>query len=107
LILIGYKVLGGFKRQKKEGRLVLSQSLGPSEGLKIIPEEVKKEAERACQVLKVEIASVDMVIDKRNGEPVIIEVNEAPEFKVFERRTGIDVTGAIVDYLAKKAAKTS
>ncbi len=105
LMLIGYQTLGGFKRQKKEKRLVLSQSLGPSEGLKTVPQAVKKEAEKACQALKVEIASVDMVIDERNGKPVIIEVNEAPEFTVFEKRTGINAAEAIVDYLIKKAKK--
>ena len=105
LMLIGYQVLGGFKRQKKEERLVLSRSLGPSEGLKTIPKAVKEEAEKACRALKVEIASVDMVIDKRNGKPVIIEVNEAPQFDVFEKRTGIDVAGEIIDYLIKKAKK--
>ncbi|MBU3957353.1 ATP-grasp domain-containing protein [Patescibacteria group bacterium] len=105
LMVIGYQVLGGFKRQKKEERLVLSRSLGPSEALKTIPQAVKEEAEKACQALKVEIASVDMVIDKRNGKPVIIEVNEAPQFDVFEKRTGIDVAEKIVDYLIKKAKK--
>jgi len=105
LIVIGYQVLGGFKRQKKEKRLVLSRSLGPSEGLKTIPKAVKEEAEKACQALKVEIASVDMVIDERDGKPVIIEVNEAPQFDVFEKRTGIDVAEKVIDYLAQKAKK--
>lgn len=105
LMLIGYEALGGFKRQRKEERLVLSRSTGPSEGLKTIPQAVEEEAEKACQVLKVEIASVDMVIDKRNGQPVIIEVNEAPEFDIFEKRTGIDVAGKMVEYLTKRAKK--
>lgn len=105
LMVIGYQVLGGFKRQKKEKRLVLSQSLGPSEALKTIPQAVKEEAEKACQALKVEIASVDMVIDKRNRKPVIIEVNEAPQFEVFEKRTGINVAEKVIDYLATKAKK--
>jgi ribosomal protein S6--L-glutamate ligase len=105
LMLIGYKVLGGFKRQKKEEKLVLNRSLGPSELLKKIPEKVKKEAEKACRALKVEIASVDMVIDERKNQAVIIEVNEAPQFSVFERRTGINVAEKIIDYLAQKAKK--
>jgi len=105
LMVIGYQSLGGFKRQKKEKRLLLSRSLGPSEGLKTIPKAVKEEAEKACRALKVEIASVDIVVDKRNGKPVIIEVNEAPQFDVFEKRTGINVAEKIVKYLAEKAAK--
>ncbi len=103
LILIGYQVLGGFKRQKKEEKLLLNRSLGPSKVLEEIPEAIEKEAVRACQILKVEIASVDMVADERTNKPVVIEVNEAPQFSVFEKRTGIDVAGKIIGYLAKKA----
>lgn len=105
LMVIGYQVLGGFKRQRKEEKLVLNRSLGASESLKTIPKAVKEEAEKACEALKVEIASVDMVIDERNGKPIIIEVNEAPQFSVFERRTGINVAEKVVDYLVKKAKK--
>lgn len=105
LMLIGYQVLGAFKRQKKEEKLVLNRSLGSSEKLKTVPEAVKKEAEKACRVLKVEIASVDMVIDERDGRPVIVEVNEAPQFSVFERRTGINAAEKIIEYLVKKAKK--
>lgn len=103
LILIGYQVLGGFKRQKKEEKLLLNRSLGPSKVLEEVPEAIEKEAVRACQILKVEIASVDMVADERTNKPVVIEVNEAPQFSVFEKRTGIDVAGKIIGYLAKKA----
>lgn len=105
LFLIGYKTLGGFKRQRKEERLVLNRSAGPSVGLKRIPKAVQLEAEKAVRALKVEIAAVDLVIDKRSGKPVVIEVNEAPQFRIFEKRTGIDVAEAVIKYLAKKASQ--
>lgn len=103
LFLVGYKALGAFKRQKKDEKLVLNQSLGPSEKLEEIPPEVRELAEKAARVLRVEIAAVDMVIDKRTGKGVVIEVNEAPQFKVFKKRTGVDVPRKIVEYLAVKA----
>ena len=87
--MIGYQVLGGFKREKKEEKLVLNRSLGPSKKLEKVPSEVIASAQRAAKVLKVEISAIDMVIDQKTGKPVIIEVNEAPEFRVFEKRTGI------------------
>ena len=102
LMVIGYQLLGAFKRQKKEERLVLSRSLGSSKKT-ILPLAIKEEAEKACRALKVEIASVDMVVNKRTNKPVVIEVNEAPQFEVFEKRTKIDVAQAIVGYLAQQA----
>ena len=79
--------------------------MGPSTGLKRIPAAVQAEAEKAVKALKVEVASVDMVVAKDTGRPVIIEVNEAPEFSVFEKKTGIDVATAVINYLAQKAKK--
>ncbi|MBN1263620.1 MAG: ATP-grasp domain-containing protein [Candidatus Pacebacteria bacterium] len=105
LFLTGYKVLGAFKRQKKEQKLILNRSSGPSESLKRVPSEVVKLAEKAARVLKVEIAAIDMVIDQRTNKPTVIEVNEAPQWRVFTQRTGIDVAGEIVRYLIRKASK--
>jgi hypothetical protein len=105
LVLVGYKALGAFKRQEKEKGLTLNRSAGPSQTVKKLPEMVKVEAEKATGALRVEIASVDMVINQKTNRPVIIEVNEAPEFDVFEKRTGIDVANAVVDYLKQKAAQ--
>jgi ribosomal protein S6--L-glutamate ligase len=103
IFLLGYRVLGAFKRQKKEEKLTLNRSQGPSEVLVEIPEAVVDLAQKAARALKVEICAADMVIDERTGEPVIIEVNEAPQFHVLEKRTGINVAQKIVEYLVKKA----
>lgn len=100
LFLIGYRVIAGFKRQPKEEKLILNRSQGSSEPLKEIPEEIKREAEKAAKVLEVEIAGIDLVVDQRTGKPVVIEVNQAPEFRVMEKRTGVNVAAEMVKYLA-------
>ena len=104
LFLIGYKIVAGFKRQVKEQKLVLDRSIGKSEVLDKIPEEIAAEAEKAAQVLGVEIAGIDLVIDKRNNKPVVIEVNQAPEFYIMEKRTGKDIASLIIKYLKDKAS---
>ncbi|MFC1790470.1 RimK family alpha-L-glutamate ligase [Patescibacteria group bacterium] len=103
LFLLGYQILGAFKRQEKEEKLLLTRSVGESTVLKTVPLKIKNLAERAAQALKVEIASIDLVIDEKTGKPVIIEVNEAPQWRVFARRTEINVAEEIVKYLASKA----
>jgi len=103
LFLVGYQVLGGFKRQKKEEKLVLNRSAGTSANLEKIPSQIINLAQKAASVLKVEVAAIDLVINQKTGQPVIIEVNEAPEFYVFEKRTGINVAQKVVEFLITKA----
>ena len=105
LFVVGYKTLGGFKRSPKEEKVVMNKSLGKSVGLDEVPEDVAAEAEKACRALGVEVAGVDLVRDSRDGKVYVIEVNEAPQYKVFEKRTGKNAVKVVVEYLIKKAQK--
>jgi len=104
LFVVGYKTLGGFKRKPKEEKVVMNKSVGKSVGLDKVPDDVAAEAERACRALGVEVAGVDLVRDARDGKVYIIEVNEAPQYKVFEKRTGKNAVKAVVEYLIGKAS---
>lgn len=103
--VVGYKLVAGFKRQMKEDKLVLNKSVGKSIGLKEVPDEVAAVAEAAARAVEVEVAGIDLVQDSRNGKVYIVEVNEAPEFKVMEKRTGANIPAEIIKYLMKKANK--
>ncbi|HSV94711.1 MAG TPA: hypothetical protein VLH94_01895 [Spirochaetia bacterium] len=102
VMTVGYKCIGGFKRQVKEEKLILNKSQGNSVGLKEVPEAVVKTAEAAARALEVEVAGTDLVISKKTGEVYIIEVNEAPQFKVFEKRTKINAPRKILEYCVRK-----
>jgi len=102
IFLIGYRAVAGFKRQPKEEKLILDRSQGKSEPLEKIPAPIKRTAEKAAKVLGVEIAGIDMVVNQQTKKPVIIEVNQAPEFYVMERRTGVNIARKIIQYLKKK-----
>jgi glutathione synthase/RimK-type ligase-like ATP-grasp enzyme len=105
VMTVGYKCVGGFKRMPKVEKLVLNMSEGNSVGLKVVPKEVAKLAEDAARVLGVEVAGTDLVRDSRSGEICIIEVNEAPQFKVFEKRTKINVAKLILEHCVRKFEK--
>ena len=105
VMTIGYKCVGGFKRQPKTEKLVLNQSEGKSSGLTEVPADVADLAERAARVLGVEIAGTDLVRNIKDGKVYVIEVNEAPQFKVFEKRTGANVAKMILEYCVKKFKK--
>jgi glutathione synthase/RimK-type ligase-like ATP-grasp enzyme len=102
LFVVGHQVLGGFKRQPKEEKVVMNKSIGKSVGLKELPGEVKVQAEKASIALGVEVAGIDLVIDSNTSEAYVIEVNEAPQFKVFEKRTGLNAIKAVMEYLKAK-----
>jgi D-alanine-D-alanine ligase-like ATP-grasp enzyme len=102
VMTVGYKCIGGFKRQVKEEKLILNKSQGRSVGLDEVPEAVAKTAEAAARALQVEVAGTDLVISKKTGEVYIIEVNEAPQFKVFEKRTKVNAPRKILEYCINK-----
>jgi glutathione synthase/RimK-type ligase-like ATP-grasp enzyme len=105
VMTVGYKCIGGFKRQVKVEKLVLNQSEGRSVGLEIVPEDVATLAEEAARVLGVEVAGTDLVRNVKDGRVYIIEVNEAPQFKVFEKRTKVNVARKILEHCAEKFRK--
>lgn len=105
VMTVGYKCIGGFKRQVKEEKLILNKSQGNSVAVKDLPAEVIEIAERAAKVLEVEVAGTDIIRDLETGKLYIVEVNEAPQFKVFEKRTKINAAGAILEYCKSKFLK--
>lgn len=104
VMTVGYKCIGGFKRQVKEEKLILNRSQGKSM-LVELPLDVTETAEKAARVLGVEVAGTDLVRDIKTGKVYIIEVNEAPQFKVFEKRTKINAARKILEYCVEKFTK--
>lgn len=64
----------------------------------ILDESWCETAIRAAQIMGLRVAGVDM-LEGEDG-PKIIEVNSSPGLEGIERATGLDVAGAIVDYIA-------
>jgi len=105
VMTVGYKCIGGFKRQVKEEKLILNKSQGNSLPLKEMPQDVARTAENAAKVLGVEVAGTDLVRDINSGKVYIVEVNEAPQFKVFEKRTKVNAARKILEYCVEKFSK--
>ena len=103
VMTVGYKCIGGFKRAPKEIKLVLNKSLDKSKALDAVPQDVVKVAEDAARVLQIEVAGTDLVRDAKTNKVYIVEVNEAPQFKVFEKRTKINAPKAVLEYVMQKA----
>ena len=63
-----------------------------------LDERYVETAVRAAQILGLQLAGVDM-LEGKNG-PQIMEVNSSPGLEGIESCTGLDVAGAVIDYIS-------
>jgi RimK family alpha-L-glutamate ligase len=97
---VGYQAVAGMKRIPKEGefRSNISQGgRGEKFDLEAYP-SVKDIAEKASKLTRTEIAGVDIIINKENGKPYILEINPAPQFEGLEKHTKFNAALEIVKY---------
>ncbi|NDD50319.1 MAG: 30S ribosomal protein S6--L-glutamate ligase, partial [Flavobacteriia bacterium] len=96
-IVVGNKVVAAYKRQGKEGEFRSNLHSG-GHGLPIkLKASEKKAAIQAAQALGLKVAGVDLLQSDRG--PLILEVNSSPGLEGVERTTGIDVAGAIIEFI--------
>jgi ribosomal protein S6--L-glutamate ligase len=63
-----------------------------------LSEEYRETAVRCSQILGLRVAGVDM-LEGKDG-PQIMEVNSSPGLEGIETCTGLDIAGAVIDYIA-------
>lgn len=63
-----------------------------------LSEEYRETAVRCTQILGLQVAGVDM-LEGKNG-PQVMEVNSSPGLEAIETCTGLDVAGAVIEYIA-------
>lgn len=63
-----------------------------------LTDEYAETAVRAAQILGLRVAGVD-ILESKTG-PQIMEVNSSPGLEGIEKCTGLDIAGAIVEYIA-------
>jgi ribosomal protein S6--L-glutamate ligase len=64
--------------------------------------EFEQAAVRSAQIMGLRVAGVDLL--EGNEGPLVMEVNSSPGLEGIETATGLDVAGAIVDYIANQVA---
>jgi ribosomal protein S6--L-glutamate ligase len=97
--VVGGRVIAAMERQAADGEFRANLHQGGS----AVPVELSAEEEqtalRAAEVLDLGVAGVDML--RSDEGPVVIEVNASPGLEGIETASGIDVAGAIVEYLER------
>ncbi len=93
------KVVAAMKRTAKPGDFRSNMHRGGSmENIKLTSQE-EETAIKAAKILGLPIAGVDMLPTVQG--PVILEVNVSPGLEGIETTTGIDIAGAIIEFIEK------
>jgi ribosomal protein S6--L-glutamate ligase len=96
--VVGDRVVAAMRRvaQGQEFRSNVHRG-GIAEAVEL-DEQYKQTAVRAAQILGLQVAGVDM-LEGADG-PQIMEVNSSPGLEGIETATGLDIAGAVIDYIA-------
>ena len=99
VFIVWNKILWSIKRKWQEGEFRNNVALWWSAEQVEIAEEIAEMAVAASKILWLQIAWVDIIINKITGKPYILEVNRSPEFEWFMEATGINVADKIISFL--------
>jgi ribosomal protein S6--L-glutamate ligase len=96
--VVGDRVVAAMRRvaQGQEFRSNVHRG-GVAEAVEL-SEEYVETAVRAAQITGLRVAGVDM-LESKTG-PQIMEVNSSPGLEGIEKCTGLDIAGAVIDYIA-------
>jgi ribosomal protein S6--L-glutamate ligase len=100
-IVVGGRVVAAMSRQARaeDFRSNLHRG-GTACGVQLDP-QAERTAVDAAQVLGLNIAGVDMIPSKEG--PMVLEVNSSPGLEGIEGATGLDVAGAMIEYVLARA----
>lgn len=101
VFIVWHEILWAIKRTAQAWEFRNNIALWWSAEQVQISEEVWTIALEASKILWLQIAWVDVIINKETGKPYILEVNRSPEFEGFIEATGIDVADKIISFLEK------
>jgi len=98
VLVIGGKMVGAMELHPKKGDFRANYHLSKESRPRDLTPEFTRIALKAASAVGLEIAGVDLIVDK-NGRVSVIEVNYSPGFKGLEAATGLDIAGRIVGYV--------
>ena len=97
VLVVGGEAVAAMKRSAPIGEFRANVHRGASGEAVSLPDAYTDVAIRAAAALELEIAGVDLL--QTNAGPVVLEVNPSPGFEELESVTGINIAGAIVEFV--------
>ena len=99
LVLKG-EILGGIKRSSINGDFRANVSLGGKAEIVKVDKEMEEMAKKIMKKGNIFYAGIDFI--KSNRGYLALEINTSAQFKGFEKATGINVAGKIIEALMEK-----
>jgi len=101
--VVGGKVVAAMRRQAREGEFRSNLHRGGSASATDLNAKETDIALRAARTMGLNIAGVDLLRSRRG--PLVLEVNSSPGLEGIEAASGVDVAGAIVEYLERRVKR--
>ena len=100
-LVVGDRVVAAMRRRAQGDEFRSNVHRGGSVEPVELDEEFQQVAIRCAQIMGLRVAGVDML--EGDEGPLVMEVNSSPGLQGIEAATGLDVAGAIIDYIADQA----
>ena len=101
-LVVGDRVVAAMRRVANGDEFRSNVHRGGSVEPVELSAEYERVAVRSAQIMGLKVAGVDML--EGNDGPLVMEVNSSPGLQGIEAATGLDVAGAIVDYISNEVA---
>ena len=101
-LVVGDRVVAAMRRRAQGDEFRSNLHRGGTSEIVELDEEYERVAVQSAQIMGLRVAGVDM-LEAEDG-PLVLEVNSSPGLEGIENATGLDVAGAIVDYIVSQVA---
>lgn len=101
-LVVGDRVVAAMRRTAAGDEFRSNVHRGGSVEAVTLDAAYEEAAVRSAQIMGLRVAGVDM-LESEDG-PLVMEVNSSPGLEGIERATGLDVAGAIIDYIDHQVA---
>lgn len=102
-IVIGGKLFGAIRKHAPENDFRANSAVGGTAEPATLSPELASLCEKAAVTLEYELAGVDLALV--DGNPLILEVNRSPGFRLFEETTDKNVARAFLEYAVHTRTK--
>jgi len=101
-LVVGDRVVAAMRRRAQPGEFRSNLHRGGSTEIVELEDRYASVAVKSAQIMGLRVAGVDML--ETDSGPLILEVNSSPGLEGIETATGLDVAGAIIDYMSSQVA---